>query len=96
MTDYCITRVRYDADRKHLTYVEVSENLPKAFGTKYAVPRGFVADLIRMEKATFATWVKNEEGGYSKGANVHVIEEVYLTTDRNSTKRDNLGSLPEF
>jgi len=96
MTDFCITAFRYDTERKHINYVQVSEDLPKAFGTKRAVPRAFVADLIRMGKATFATWVKNNEGDFSRGADVHVVEEVYLSTDRNSTKRDNLGNLPEF
>ncbi|WP_420792999.1 DUF3892 domain-containing protein [Pseudomonas graminis] len=96
MTDFCITRVRYDAQRTHLAYVEVSENLPKAFGTKYIVPRGFVADLIRRGNATFSTWVQNSEGVYSKGADVHVIDGTYLSTVHNSIKRDNLGNLPEF
>lgn len=96
MTDFCITRVRYNAERKHITYVEVSENLPKEFGIKRTVSRGFVADLIRLKKATFSTWLQNKEGGYSMGADVHVLEDVYLTTDRNNSKRDNLGNLPEF
>lgn len=96
MTDFCITAVRYDAERKHINYVQVSQDLPEAFGPKRVVPRAFVADLIRMNKATFATWVLNKEGNFSRGADVHVIEEVYLSTDRNSTKRDNLSSLPEF
>lgn len=96
MTDFCITRVRYDSARQHINYLEVSENLPKEFGTKHTVARGFVADLIRLKKATFSTWVKNSDGGYSKGADVHVVDDIYLSTDRNSSKRDNLGSLPEF
>lgn len=96
MTDFCITRIRYDAARQHINMVEVSQNLPKEFGIKYAVPRGFVADLVRLKKATFSTWVKNHEGGFSKGADVHVVDDIYLSTDRNNSKRDNLGSLPEF
>ncbi|EOA2995941.1 MULTISPECIES: DUF3892 domain-containing protein [Enterobacterales] len=27
---------------------------------------------------------------------VHVIDGIYLTTDPNDTKRDNLGNLPTF
>lgn len=96
MTDFCITAVRYSADKKHIDYVLVSENLPKAFGTKRAVPRGFVADLIRLKKATFSTWVSNGKGESEKGADVHVVEEIYLTTDANSKKRDNLENLPTF
>ncbi|WP_336346844.1 hypothetical protein [Pseudomonas monsensis] len=96
MTDFCITAVKYDAERKHINFVEVSQNLPEKFGTKRAIPRGFVADLIRMNKATFATWVKHADGKFYKGADVHVVEEFYLSTVRNSSKRDNLGNLPEF
>ncbi|WP_201175666.1 DUF3892 domain-containing protein [Pseudomonas sp. S31] len=94
MTDFCITRVRYDSSHKHIQFVEVSENLPGSFGTKYVVPRGFVADLIRMKKATFSTWVLHADGKLYKGADVHVIDDVYLTTDANRTRRDNLGNLP--
>ena len=31
-----------------------------------------------------------------RGGRVHVIEEDFLTTDPNDTKRDNLGNLQEF
>jgi hypothetical protein len=96
MTDFCITAVRYDSERKHINYVEVSQDLPSAFGPKRTIPRAFVADLIRMNKATFATWVKKSDGGFQKGADVHVLEDIFLSTDRNSSKRDNLGNLPEF
>lgn len=96
MTDFCITAVKYDAEQKHINYVQVSENLPKKFGMKRAIPRGFVADLIRLKKATFSTWVENSDGTFSKGADVHVVDDVYLSTDRNSSKRDNLGNLPDF
>ncbi len=96
MTDFCITRVKYSTSRKHITHVEVSENLPNEFGVKRYIPRGFVADLIRLRKATFSTWVENKDGSWDKGADVHIIDDVYLSTDRNSKKRDNLGSLPEF
>ncbi|PPS61069.1 DUF3892 domain-containing protein [Pseudomonas sp. BRM28] len=96
MTDFCITRVRYNSDRTHISYVEVSENLPKKFGTKRTVSRGFVADLIRLKKATFSTWIEQTDGTWEKGADVHEVEGVYLSTDRNSKKRDNLGNLPEF
>lgn len=97
MADFCITAVRYDSDRKHINFVEVRDNLPSAFGPKRTVPRAFVADLIRKDKASFATWVLDKQAQqWSLGANVHVLEDIYLTTDKNSSKRDNLGSLPEF
>ncbi|WP_411565118.1 DUF3892 domain-containing protein [Pseudomonas orientalis] len=97
MADFCITAVRYDTERKHINYVEVREDVPEGFGPKRTVPRAFVADLIRKNKATFATWILiKETGKFKMGADVHVVESVYLSTDSNSTKRDNLANLPEF
>ncbi len=32
----------------------------------------------------------------AKSSLVHVIDGIYLTTDPNDTKRDNLGNLPTF
>ncbi|MBF8651271.1 DUF3892 domain-containing protein [Pseudomonas putida] len=95
MTDFCITGVRYDSTHQHIQFVQVSQDLPGGFGTMHIVPRGFVADLIRMKKATFSTWVLHGDGKLYKGADVHVIDDIYLTTDANRTRKDNLGSLPE-
>ena len=96
MADFCITAVRYNEDRSHIEYVRVNEEKPEKIGTNRTVSRAFVADLIRLGKATFQTRTKTPECKWKLGAPVHLIEEIYLTTDRNSTKRDNLGNLPEF
>lgn len=96
MADFGVLAVRYNSDRSHIDYLHVAEDYPNGFGTKRVVPRAFVADLIRMNKATFKTWVVNSENKWAPGADVHVLEDVYLSTDRNSRTRDNLGSLPEF
>lgn len=32
----------------------------------------------------------------SKGKPVHVVDNTYLTTDPNKTKKDNLSELPEY
>lgn len=97
MTDFCITAVKYAASGDHIELVRVREELPGKLGERYDVPRSFVASLIRKGKATFQTrvWSKSDEIWLS-GADIHVIEDTYLTTDRNSTKRDNLGELPTF
>jgi hypothetical protein len=55
-----------------------------------------VADLIRRGNAAFQTRTKTADDKWKQGADVHLIDDEYLTTDRNSTKRDNLGNLPEF
>jgi hypothetical protein len=96
LADFCITEVSYSADNQHIELVRVREEMPTTIGIARTVPRAFVADLIRLEKATFITRIKNLEGSFSKGAQVHVIEKIYLTTDPNSKKKDNLGSLPRF
>ncbi|KVE85445.1 DUF3892 domain-containing protein [Burkholderia cepacia] len=96
MADFCITAVSYNKDRSHIEQVQVREEKEKTIGAIRIVPRAFVADLIRLGKATFQTRVKGADDVWRLGAHVHLIEDVYLTTDKNSTKRDNLGNLPEF
>lgn len=94
--DFCITAVRYNEDRSHIEDVQVREEKGDSIGPGRDVPRVFVADLIRLGKATFQTRTKTIENKWTFGARVHLIEDVYLTTDKNSTTRDNLGNLPEF
>ncbi|MGE6992855.1 DUF3892 domain-containing protein [Pseudomonas sp. NPDC047961] len=97
MTDFCISAVRYNDDRKHIAYVRVHQDLNNKIGTRRTVERAFVADFVRLEKASFQTITFNATTKkWENGARVHVIEDEFLTTDRNSTKRDNLGNLPEF
>lgn len=100
MADFCITAVRYNMAKTHIDYVEVHEEINRngniSLGNLRTVARAFVADLIRLKKASFITRVKNADGTYRYGADVHTIDTEYLTTDKNSTTRDNLGSLPTF
>lgn len=96
MADFCITDVRYNDERSHITYVKVREEKFSKIGLPRTVSRAFVADLIRLQLATFQTRVWTTDGKLRVGAHVHVIDEIYLTTDQNSTTKDNLGSLPEF
>ena len=96
MTDFCITAVRYSTDRKHINYVQVGEEKSGSIGTRRTVERAFVADLIRLGKASFQTRIKKADGLLYVGAHVHLIDNTFLTTDKNGTERDNLGSLPEF
>lgn len=96
MTDFCISAVRYDSKNEHIDWVKVHEDRGSSIGPYRRVPRLFVADLIRLGKATFQTVVQGSDGKWQDGAHVHVIDNDYLSTDRNSTKRDNLGNLPTF
>jgi len=96
MTDFCITAVRYNTDRKHISYVQVREEKPDSVGSRRTVARAFVADLIRLGKASFQTRIKKADGKFYPGAHIHLIDDTFLSTDKNSSERDNLGSLPEF
>lgn len=97
MTDFCITKVKYSDNKEHIQWVIVREELVSTIGEERVVPRAFVADLIRKGKATFQTRVWDTSNKHwASGAMVHVIDDEFLSTDRNSRKRDNLGSLPTF
>ena len=96
MADFCITAVSYNKDRSQIEQVQVREEKEKPIGATRTVPRVSVGELIRLGNATFQTRVKGADDVWKLGAQVHLIEDVYLTTDKNSTKRDNLGNLPEF
>ena len=96
MADFCITAVRYNSSREHIEKLKVREEKTKSVGQPRTVSRAFIADLIRLKKASFITRTKNEDGKWSKGATVITIDDIYLTTQSNSTQRDNLGNLPEF
>lgn len=95
MADFCITKVKYSTDGQHIEWLAVREEFENTVGPERIVQRAFVAALIRRELATFITRTWDQAGEtFKKGADVHVVENFYLSTDRNNTKRDNLGSLP--
>lgn len=96
MADFCITAVNYNQSRSHIEYVIVREEKSGTIGAERTVARAFVADLIRLNLATFQTRIKTTEGKWKVGAQIHLIDDIYITTDRNSTERDNLENLPEF
>ncbi len=86
MADCCITAVRYNQDHSHIEYFRVKEEKPEEIGPNRTVSRAFVADLIRLGKVTLQTRTKTPEGKWKVGAQVHLIDDVYLTTNKNSTK----------
>ncbi|NAS98819.1 hypothetical protein CU664_03350 [Pseudomonas syringae pv. actinidifoliorum] len=96
MADYCISAVSYDSQGSHIQWVRVHKDYDSSVGEGMVCARAFVADLIASKKATFQTIVPGVDTKWQNGAQIHVIEKAYLTTDSNSTKRDNLGSLETF
>jgi len=99
MTDFCITQVKYSDDGAHIQSLIVREEIPAKgkIGPNRKVDRAFVADLIRLGKVSFQTRTWNaDDKAWDVGARVHLVEDQFLTTDRNSRKRDNLENLPTF
>ena len=88
MADFCITKVRYNANGEHIDFVVVREQKFKTLGPGRAAARGFIADLIRLDLATFETKTENADGSWNDGSKVHVIDDIYLSTDRNTSKKD--------
>ncbi|MFV8869112.1 DUF3892 domain-containing protein [Serratia fonticola] len=95
MTNFYISCVRMDSKRQHIQYVKI---IKAGKGVKQATinSRQFFAELITEGKANFKTITKNSKNDWVYGATVHVIDKVYITTEPNKTKRDNLGSFPTF
>lgn len=97
MTDFCISAVKYDEADEHIEWLKVHEDLGDKIGESRIIPRIFVADLIRKGCATFQTVTRNSTGkAWQDGALLHVIDDFYLSTDRNNIAKDNLGKLPRF
>jgi len=94
MADFYISGIRRDSTGKHIQYVKIIQ-AGKNGKDASVNSRQFVAELIKAGKATFQT-IRYVDGKWVYGANVHVIDDIYLTTDPNSTTRDNLGNLPVF
>ncbi|HCU0429591.1 TPA: DUF3892 domain-containing protein [Serratia marcescens] len=95
MALYYISAVRMDTSNQHIESVKIIKG-GKGGADATINSRQFVAELINDGAARFQTITKNAAGEWVYGADVHVIDDIYLTTDRNNTKRDNLGSLPKF
>ena len=95
MAHFYISAVKMDDSRQHIQWVKIikaGKNSEQATINS----RQFIAELISKGAATFQTILKGSDGKWVYGATVHDIDGVYLTTDANKTKRDNLGNLPEF
>lgn len=91
---FYITAVRMNQANTHIDSVKIVQ-AGKRMNEATINSRQFVAELINKNAAEFKTWVRID-GEWKVGAQVHVVDDVYLSTDRNSTKRDNLANLPRF
>ena len=96
--DYCISKVKYDADEKFIEKVEVREDKGDSIGSPSIWKRSDVVSKIEAKK-TFVTILKTSEGKWKRGQDVHVLKinnVKYIRTDKNEKESDNLENLPEF
>lgn len=96
--DFCITRVKYGRDRTSIVEVEVKQDLGDSLGAPQKFSRQVVVDAIRLRETTFVT-APIKDGKHVRGADVDVVEihgGLFLRTDGNAIKSDNLGQLPEY
>ncbi|MBD3399450.1 MAG: DUF3892 domain-containing protein [Candidatus Coatesbacteria bacterium] len=92
--DYYISCCSYSSG--HISSAGVHENLHGSLGSKVIRSRSWIVGRIKA-MYSFCTIVRTA-GRWRKGAKVNVITvggNLYLRTDANRTKRDNLGELPE-
>jgi hypothetical protein len=96
--DFAITAVKYNNEHSHIVGAEIRADTGEAIsGTYQRVSRQDVISSIRGGKS-FVT-VYRREGNWHRGEDVRVVNthgELFIRTDENATKKDNLGSLPEY
>lgn len=92
MADFFISGIRREKPSGHIQQVQV---IRSGTAVRMITDRAFVAELITLGKTTFQTvfWQNN---AWRYGAYVHVVDGVYIATDRNARTEDNLESLPTF
>lgn len=96
--DLLISAARYRTDETRIETVRVHEDLGENVGSPKASSRTDVVNNIK-SGPTYLTILKNAEGNWRKGQEVHTVKvgnEEFIRTDKNSEAKDNLGNLPEF
>lgn len=99
MTEYYVTAVRYDKDNSRIVALQVRRRIFEGskVGPRVGSSREFIADLILSKTATFKTGLYNQrEKMWEPGSLVHVVGEIFLSTDCNDKTKDNLGELRYF
>lgn len=97
MANYLVLAVAYSKEERHIEWLLVSREVDRKLGFLSVVGNEFVVDLIKSESATFRTaTIDAEQHKYFPGAHLHIYDDVFLTTDPDSSESNNLENLPEF
>lgn len=90
--NFYVAGIRKDKATGHIQQVQVIKH---GTSKKLIADREFVARLISLDHTTFQT-IYRVGDNWRYGAMVHVLDEIFLATNANTKKEDNLESLPEF
>ena len=96
--DFLISKVQYNAAETHIVKVLLHEDLGDVISRGTEETRGTVVAHLDGGR-TVMTIYRGAEGKWTRGAEVRVVNiggEKFIRTDRDATKKDNLGNLPRF
>lgn len=94
--DYLISAVKYNFE--HTRIIDVKRHLDRGETLERGniVSRNIVANDLR-KGLRYKTIHRSQDNKWEIGEDVRIISGTdFITTDPNSTTRDNLGELPEF
>jgi hypothetical protein len=97
--DFVITKVRYSDDKQFIAKVEVREDLGNSVGSVYEEERIKVVENLKVGRSYCTTPTDKGTMRLLRGEMVGIVVidgREFIRTDKNQTKRDNLGELPEF
>jgi len=94
--DYLISAVRYNPQHTHIVKVKRHLDTGEGVVTFNIIDKILVVkDLI--DDKTYKTAYQENDGKWRMGEDVRLVANtIFITTDPNTTTRDNLGNLPEF
>lgn len=97
MSEYLVIAVAYAEEDEHIDWLLITRRIDGKLNRVWVADRNWVADLITTKSASFKTAVKNPTTKkFEPGADIHVYEDAFLSTDPNALERDNLANLPRF
>jgi hypothetical protein len=94
--DYLISAVRYNFEHTHIVDVKRHLDQGNSIALGNIVGRIIVVDDL-LKGLKYKTIFRGQDSKWKIGEDIRIIPNTgFITTDPNTTTRDNLGGLPEF